>query len=65
MQQDFIINLEVKDPPSSGGIRRLLAESIVNLQSSVICPRTSTSVENPLQISYFLCKTNPISERPK
>jgi len=22
--------------------------------------RTSTSVENPLQISYFLCKTNPI-----
>ncbi len=25
----------------------------------------STTVENPLQISYFLCKTNPISKMPK
>ncbi len=29
MQQEFIINLEVKDPPSFGGVNR---------QSSVICP---------------------------
>ncbi len=28
--------------------------------SSVNCPRPSTSVESSLQISYFLCKTNPI-----
>ena len=26
---------------------------------------TSTSVEDPLQITYFLCKTNPISEKVK
>jgi len=25
-----------------------------------ICPFSSTNVEKPLQISYFLCKTNPI-----
>jgi hypothetical protein len=27
--------------------------------------RPSTSVEDPLQISYFLCKTNPISKKVK
>ncbi len=27
---------------------------------TVLCPPPSTSVENPLQISSFLCKTNPI-----
>jgi len=30
-----------------------------------ILPPSSTSVENPLQISYFLCKTNPISSKAK
>ncbi len=39
MQQDFIINRQ---------------SSIFNLQSSVICPPPSTSVENPLQISSFM-----------
>ncbi len=33
--------------------------------SSLFTNLPSTSVENPLQITYFLCKTNPISERSK
>ena len=39
MQQDFIINRQ---------------SSIFNLQSSVICPPPSTSVEKPLQINLFM-----------
>ena len=34
------------------------------LSQRVLSP-SSTSVEDPLQISYFLCKTNPIFKKVK
>jgi len=37
-----------------------ILSSVVCRLSSVLCRLSSTSVEKPLQISSFLCKTNPI-----
>jgi len=33
---------------------------ILGLESCILCLLPSTTVESPLQITYFLCKTNPI-----
>ena len=64
MKQDLIINRQSSVFCSlSSGVWPL--SSVICRLSSVNCPPSSTSVENPLQITYFLCKTNPISKRPK
>ena len=34
-------------------------------RSLYLCRESSTTVEDPLQITYFLCKTNPISTEAK
>jgi len=61
----FITNIDVKDPPSIGGINQgeLPIMSIENLTLSAAADlahsslsHTSTSVENPLQINPFYAK---------